>query len=99
MPVHQMIDVADDDPVTWFVSPHGSVILGNSVGSFRFRTVESFDRCMEVIAGQCPECKRVVVVFNSHEVWPLVRCSCGWAGGTTDIDNHTRLERDGVVLR
>lgn len=51
-----------------------------------------------VIAGHCPECKRVVVVFNNHEVWALVKCDCGWAGATTQILNHTRLERDGKIF-
>lgn len=44
--------VVDDDPVTLFVSPHGTVILGNSEGSFRWRTLESFDRCMESVDRQ-----------------------------------------------
>lgn len=51
-----------------------------------------------VIAGHCPTCRSVVVVFNNFETWPLVECRCGWAGGTTEIDNHTRLEADGVFV-
>lgn len=50
-----------------------------------------------VIAGHCPKCLQVVVIFNNHEVWPLVHCKCGWAGATTAIHNHTRLETHGVI--
>lgn len=47
-----------------------------------------------VVAGNCPDCGRVCVVFNNHEVWPLVVCCCGWTGATTDVRRHTRLERE-----
>ena len=48
-----------------------------------------------VIVGFCPDCKRVVVVMNNHETWPLVPCTCGWEGATTDISNRTRFVRGG----
>lgn len=52
-----------------------------------------------VIVGHCPDCKRVVVVFNNHEVWPLVVChGCGWHGATTAILHHTRLEQGGQIF-
>jgi hypothetical protein len=41
--------------------------------------------------GHCPECWRVCVVFNNYEVWPLVRCECGWVGGTLGLIGHTRI--------
>lgn len=46
-----------------------------------------------VIAGNCPACGRLCVVFNNHESWPLVDCTCGWSGPTTSVLNHTRLDR------
>lgn len=51
-----------------------------------------------VIVGHCPECSEVVVVFNNYEVWPIVSCKCGWRGATTQIRNHTRLERGGKIF-
>lgn len=50
-----------------------------------------------VLLGHCPECERVVLVQNNRETWPLVRCACGWVGGTTDVANRTRYERGGYV--
>lgn len=46
-----------------------------------------------VLTGRCPECRRVVVVFNNHESWPLVECRCGWTGATTQVDARHRLDR------
>lgn len=51
-----------------------------------------------VIVGHCPECMRVVVVFNNFESWPLVTCTCGWQGQTTDVRNRVRAERDNVLI-
>lgn len=51
-----------------------------------------------VLTGHCPECRRVVVLFNNYEVWPLIKCECGWRGATDRIDNSTRLERGGVIF-
>lgn len=45
-----------------------------------------------VVAGHCPWCLRVVVVFNNYECWPAVVCECGWKGPTFAIANHTRLD-------
>ncbi len=50
-----------------------------------------------VIAGHCPKCSEVVVVFNNHESWPPVVCKCGWGGGTNQVMHYIRLERAGVV--
>ena len=49
-----------------------------------------------VIVGHCPECRKVLVVANDYEVWPLVRCACEWAGGADEIANRARYERQGV---
>lgn len=49
------------------------------------------------IAGHCPVCLRLCIVFNNHEVWPLVVCECGWKGGTDQVGNRTRYERGGYV--
>lgn len=38
-----------------------------------------------VLVGKCPDCQRVLVVFNDGESWPLVACACGWQGGTTEF--------------
>lgn len=51
-----------------------------------------------VIVGHCPECARVAVVLNSHEVWPVVRCACGWAGATTELDHKVRMENGGRII-
>lgn len=51
-----------------------------------------------VIAGHCPSCGEVVVVFNNHETWPLVQCRCGWQGATTSVYNRIRLERNSVRI-
>ena len=45
-----------------------------------------------VIAGHCPECDAPCVVFNNYEVWPLVECRCGWAGGTLDLADRVRID-------
>lgn len=50
------------------------------------------------IAGHCPACGAVTIVFNNHEVWPLVNCKCGWAGGTGSVVNRTRLESGGKIF-
>lgn len=49
-----------------------------------------------MVAGHCPSCKRVVVVFNNHGVWPPVVCACGWIGGTAAIAHHVRYENGGA---
>lgn len=51
-----------------------------------------------VVVGHCPDCGRVVVVFNNLESWPLAVCSCGWHGAMTEIHNATRYEQ-GIVDR
>jgi Zn ribbon nucleic-acid-binding protein len=51
-----------------------------------------------VICGHCPACERVAVVFNNHEAWPVVRCECGWAGATTELDHKVRLENGGRII-
>lgn len=50
-----------------------------------------------VLLGHCPECKRVVVVENNLETWPLVECACGWAGSTQDVEHRQRYDRGGYV--
>lgn len=52
-----------------------------------------------MVAGHCPDCGAVVCIFNEYGVWPPVVCKCGWAGGTTEIVNHVRLERGSVLTR
>lgn len=49
-----------------------------------------------VIVGHCPDCAAVLVVENNYEVWPLVRCRCGWGGDTHAISNRTRYEPGAV---
>lgn len=48
-----------------------------------------------VLAGHCPECGKVLVVFNDGESWPLVACSCGWRGATTEFPS-VRLDPEGA---
>ena len=50
-----------------------------------------------VIVGHCPDCLRVIIVENNHEMWPVVHCFCGWSGGTSAVINRRRYEREGVV--
>jgi hypothetical protein len=45
------------------------------------------------IVGHCPACLRVVMIENNHEVWPPIRCECGWHGDTTELRNKRRFER------
>lgn len=45
-----------------------------------------------VIAGNCPECGRLCVLFNNHEVWSLFRCSCGWVGATGEVVDYVRRD-------
>lgn len=52
-----------------------------------------------VLVGNCPECDRVCVVFNNHEGWPLVACSCNWRGTTTELANRARRERSWARTR
>lgn len=49
------------------------------------------------IMGHCPDCKRVIIVENNREVWPLVECECGWTGGIPGVINRIRMERGGRV--
>lgn len=51
-----------------------------------------------VIVGHCSACWRVLVVENEYEVWPYVVCECGWHGGTDEIANRIRYERDGLTI-
>lgn len=51
-----------------------------------------------VVVGHCPSCSRVVVLLNDREVWAPAICGCGWAGGSTDLLNHIRHERGGIVF-
>lgn len=46
-----------------------------------------------VIVGTCPECGRLLVILNDHEVWPPARCTCGWVDGTSGLENKIRMER------
>lgn len=46
------------------------------------------------IFGHCSTCGRVLIILNSHEVWPWIECTCGWEGPTTALDfAHTRIVR------
>lgn len=47
-----------------------------------------------LIVGWCPECGRLVVIHNDHEVWPLAKCDCGWVSGTGGLVDQARFERD-----
>ncbi len=59
---------------------------------------ERISQPARVIVGHCPDCRNVLVVANEYEVWPWVRCSCGWGGDTQAIENRARYERGGVVI-
>jgi hypothetical protein len=41
----------------------------------------------------------VLIVMNDYEVWPLVMCHCGWAGGTGALLNYHRVVRVEFVDR
>lgn len=47
-----------------------------------------------VLAGHCPDCGLVLVVFNDGQTWPLVGCTCGWKGGTSELPS-VRLDAEG----
>ena len=53
---------------------------------------EAVHTAERVIIGHCPRCGRVLVVLNSHEVWPWIQCVCDWEGATTDF-HHERYVR------
>lgn len=50
-----------------------------------------------LLAGRCPDCRRLVVVFNNYESWPLVACECGWEGPTGDVAERIRIDRHGTA--
>lgn len=45
-----------------------------------------------MVAGYCPECNGPRAVRNWYESWPLVHCSCGWRGATTELLHRVRLD-------
>lgn len=49
-----------------------------------------------VMVGWCPNCRRVVVVLNNYEVWPLVDCACGAQYPTTLLIGAVRYCRDEI---
>lgn len=52
---------------------------------------------LRVVVGHCPSCARVCVIENHHETWAPAQCACGWAGATTELDNHVRHEFGGTA--
>jgi hypothetical protein len=46
-----------------------------------------------VLAGNCPECHRVLVVFNDGESWPSIACICGWRGAVGEFP-HVHITGD-----
>jgi ribosomal protein L37AE/L43A len=47
-----------------------------------------------LVVGGCPDCGRLIVIHNDHEVWPPSLCECGWAGATVDLVMRCRFESE-----